>query len=137
MKTKNEYLKILEFDLTIKDPSDSDIKQQYRKLSLIYHSDNQITGNEAKFREITEAKNALIDKKYEEDPKSKAEFVDIANTKIMDFLNYVGENIKFDKKTKLICVKLDDKQILTFDVSNLTKNKHFFINGRVFNFFHK
>lgn len=108
MKTKQEYLKILQ--ISEENPSEQQIKTQYRKLYKIYHTDNVKTGDKDTFILITEAKNALINKTYAEkqpitsfsDLRERSDEVSqIINDKLSDFLNIAGENIRKENiKTK-------------------------------------
>lgn len=138
MKTKSFYLSILE--ITNQNPDEKEIKSQYRKLCKIYHTDNQKTGDHEKFLLIEEAKEALINGKYEKDTNytsSSSDFLNFANDKISSFLNTAGKNIKVKKlknKRKLIYHKIDDNNILIIDLSKLTKNKSVIINGEIINF---
>lgn len=59
LNMKKDYYKILEVD---KNASPEDIKKAFRKLAQKYHPDKQ-TGDEKKFKEISEAYSVLSDEK--------------------------------------------------------------------------
>lgn len=131
MKSKNEYLKVLE--ITDQNPSEKEIKSQYRKLCKIYHTDNPNTGNHEKFLEIDEAKNALLSNSFKEEEKNN-DFIKFANDKISDFLKNYGTNIKIKNKQKLLYYKANANNILVLNLKHLTKNKSFVINNQIINF---
>lgn len=130
-KTKKQYLVDLELDKS-SDPTVAEIKTQYRKLSTRYHPDNKKTGNEERFKLITDARNALLNKEFSTEPiNSPQDFFDNAQNKVNSFVDEMGTKIKIKDKSKLIYVKLSDNRIVSFDVSSLTKNKKIVVNGEI------
>lgn len=92
-----DYYKILGVD---KDATDKDIKKAYKKLAILYHPDKP-TGNEEKFKELSEAYNALCDpekrKLYDRFGKEGLKQDGYSNVNAEEiFKNFFGNDNMFD-----------------------------------------
>lgn len=137
MKTKNEYLQDLEFSLSEISIgiSDKDLKQQYRKLTLKYNTDQGTEKNLEKHILINEAFSAIEDNKFKiEEIILTPEIATEHYTKAMfDFLDQGAIIIDLkNSDNKLILI---DNVLINFDCSQLTKDKFVLINRcRLFKF---
>lgn len=124
MKTKKEYLIDLELDPD-REYSESDLKKQYKKLSVKYHEDK--TGDSEKHRQIVEAYEAIKSEEYLPEEKSGS-FVSLDNLHESLFSMIDRAAFKIDlKKSDNKIVKINNT-LINFDTSKLTKSKTIFID---------
>lgn len=140
MKTKREYIKDLELDEDSQNDAfdESIIKSQWRKLTKKYHPDNGTEKNDAKFKEITEACNALISGKFADEPiklnkQTAKDILDKLNNNFMGIVNKASTNI--DLKKSDFHVTVVGNRIVNIDASELTKERYIkFPDGSIFRF---
>ena len=124
MKTKREYILDLELD-PVQDYSDSELKKQYKKLSLKYHEDK--TGNSEKHRLIVEAYDSLKNGVYapEERPSLHSISIEDLHDSLFSMINRSAMKIDLKKNdNKMILI---NNTLINLDASKLTKSKTVFI----------
>lgn len=135
MKTKKQYLIDLELNPDVSH-TDIDIKKQYKKLSLKYHTDK--TKDVEKHQLINEAYNSLKNKKFIENfPEEEVSYsynegisIEQLHEKLYEFMDKVSLKIDL-KKSDFKIIKIDNNYI-NFDCRKLKGKKYLLINKRKF-----
>jgi len=133
MKTKKEYLKILELDLD-SDLTQEQLKKQYKALTKKYHPDvNPKT--EEKFKDIIEAYENLSNETYLEDQEIYIECekehsldMDNVNTYLLNFLESASNKIELKKNDNKVIIL--DNLVVNIDGSNLKNKSYIKINNK-------
>lgn len=133
MKTRKEYLLDFEFSpQEIPNLTKKDIKKRYGKLVLKYNVDNKNNNtNEAKYRTILEAYDALNNDKYLDEPIIEESLnventAELYNKALIDFLESAAFEINLKKNDNKVVIV--DNHIINFNVLKLTKRKFLIFN---------